>query len=151
MGYLNVEGPSGKRIIVPDPNSASVITELYDQFATGKYSVRSLAVKFRLEGGTLRGRPLNTSLVQSTRTTTRFARLCGAFPGAGFGLVTICLNEETKNEQREQSRDRSNRIHDRVRLEGLLDSHPAIFLHHPEARIVNMRESRTAYGHGEGH
>jgi site-specific DNA recombinase len=63
LGYLNAEGSNGKRTIVPDPNSASVITELYDHFATGKYSIKSLAAKFRLEGCTLRGRPLNTSLV----------------------------------------------------------------------------------------
>lgn len=35
VGYRNVDGADGKRIIVPDPDAASVITELFGRFAVG--------------------------------------------------------------------------------------------------------------------
>lgn len=63
VGYLNAEGPIGKRILIRDPDCASVITEIYSRFARRTYSVRSLAAELRLEGYTLRGRRLNNSLV----------------------------------------------------------------------------------------
>jgi site-specific DNA recombinase len=38
VGYRNVDGADGKRIIAPDPDSASVIAELFDRFAAGRLS-----------------------------------------------------------------------------------------------------------------
>jgi len=63
IGYLNVDGPNGKRIIVPDPNTAPIITEMFARFSTGEYSVKRLAAAFRSEGIKPRGRTLNSSLV----------------------------------------------------------------------------------------
>ena len=63
IGYLNVDGPNGKRIIVRDPDTAPSITELFERFATGEYSVKRLAAAFRSEGRTLRARKLNGSLL----------------------------------------------------------------------------------------
>src|SRR6202045_4808741 len=39
VGYRNADGPNGKRIIVPDEQSAPLISELCKRFATGKYSL----------------------------------------------------------------------------------------------------------------
>ena len=63
IGYLNVAGPNDKRIIVPDPDTATAVTELFERFATGEYSVKGLAAAFRSEGSRPRGRTLNSSLV----------------------------------------------------------------------------------------
>lgn len=62
IGYRNVFGPSGKRIIVPDPEAAPVIAEMFERFATGEYSVVRLVAQLRQEGCVLRRR-LGTSLV----------------------------------------------------------------------------------------
>ncbi len=62
VGYQNADGPNGKRIIVPDPETAPVVREVFERFATGEYSVQRLAAQFRGEGRTLRGRSLNGSL-----------------------------------------------------------------------------------------
>jgi site-specific DNA recombinase len=62
-GYRNVDGPNGKRIIVPDPDSAPVITELFRRFATGSFSLTALVTRFRTEGITFRGRKLQKSTV----------------------------------------------------------------------------------------
>jgi DNA invertase Pin-like site-specific DNA recombinase len=61
VGYRNAVGPSGKRIIVPDPDAAPMITELFDRFATGRYSLRALVKELNGEGGKLRGHKLCSS------------------------------------------------------------------------------------------
>ena len=63
VGYRNVDGPNGKRILVRDADTAPVITDLFEYFRTGKYSLKSLAAQFRLEVRTLRGRQLHPSLL----------------------------------------------------------------------------------------
>ncbi|MBZ5594964.1 MAG: recombinase family protein [Acidobacteriia bacterium] len=62
-GYRNVDGPNGKRIIVPDPDAASVVTELFGRFGAGRHSVRALVKELNAEGFSLRGRKLNSSVV----------------------------------------------------------------------------------------
>ena len=61
VGYRNVDGPNGKRIIVPDPATAGVITELFARFRTGRYSLERLVEELRGEGMTLRGQKLYRS------------------------------------------------------------------------------------------
>ena len=50
LGYLNVDGTNGKRIIKPDPDVAPVITCMFEQYATGKYSLKQMAKKARADG-----------------------------------------------------------------------------------------------------
>ena len=45
LGYVNMVGPDGKRIIAPDPNLALVITKLFEWFATGTQSLKEIAGK----------------------------------------------------------------------------------------------------------
>jgi site-specific DNA recombinase len=63
VGYRNADGPGGKRIIVPDPDEASVITELFERFAAGCHSVKALVGACNAEGLKLRGRKLYSSIV----------------------------------------------------------------------------------------
>ncbi len=44
LGYENVEGPSGKRIIEVDPVSGPLIVKLFEWYATGRYSLREIGV-----------------------------------------------------------------------------------------------------------
>ena len=60
-GYQNVDGPNGKRIIVPEPSEAPIITELYNLFASGTYSLEALVTLARERGMTLRGKRLQKS------------------------------------------------------------------------------------------
>lgn len=59
-GYGNIEGPDQRRIIVPN-SDAPVITRLFEEFATGRYSLKALAAKSRAEGWTVGGRRLHKS------------------------------------------------------------------------------------------
>src|SRR3569623_1855957 len=63
VGYKNIDGPHGKRVIVPDPDTALVITQFFDRFATGRHSVKSLAKELNSEAVILRCCPLHGSVV----------------------------------------------------------------------------------------
>lgn len=63
IGYHNVDGAEGKRTIVPDPNAAPVVTDIFERFAEGRHSVKSLVKEMNAEGVQLRGRKLQSSVV----------------------------------------------------------------------------------------
>jgi site-specific DNA recombinase len=63
VGYRNADGPGAKRVIVPDPETAPVILLIYERFATGRYSIKTLVKEFNTEGLRLRGRQLSSSVV----------------------------------------------------------------------------------------
>jgi site-specific DNA recombinase len=50
LGYRNVADLDGRRIIVVDPNSAPIISKLFEWYATGQCSLRELARKARDAG-----------------------------------------------------------------------------------------------------
>jgi hypothetical protein len=60
VGYRNADGADGKRIIVPDPDAGSVITGMFERFAAGGHSVKSLVKEMNAEGIQLRGRRLQS-------------------------------------------------------------------------------------------
>ena len=49
-GYVNTVGTDGRRVIVPDPVLGPVVTRLFEWFATGQYSLKTLARKAHEEG-----------------------------------------------------------------------------------------------------
>ena len=61
IGYRNHDRPTGKRVIVPDPEAAPVIGRLYQLFQTGDFSLKELTTVARSEGLTLRGTRINKS------------------------------------------------------------------------------------------
>jgi site-specific DNA recombinase len=50
LGYRNVAGPDGKKIIVPDPDKAGIIAHLFGWYATGTLSLKEAAEKARSAG-----------------------------------------------------------------------------------------------------
>src|SRR5713101_8598207 len=63
VGYRNVNGTDGKRTIASDPDAAPVITDIFDRFASGRHSVKSLVKEMNSEGVQLRSRRLQSSVV----------------------------------------------------------------------------------------
>src|SRR5215472_11432701 len=43
LGYLNVTGPDGRKVIAVDPEVAPVISKLFEWYATGAYSLKEVA------------------------------------------------------------------------------------------------------------
>jgi site-specific DNA recombinase len=50
LGYLNVVGANGKKIIEPDPMLAPIITRMFEWYATGQYSLAEVTKIARTEG-----------------------------------------------------------------------------------------------------
>src|SRR5205814_831906 len=50
LGYRNVNGPEGKKVIEPDPNVAQVVKRLFGWYATGTYSIREVTKMARAAG-----------------------------------------------------------------------------------------------------
>ncbi len=67
LGYRNVTGPDGKKIIEPDPKFAGTITHLFGWYATGTLSLRETAAQAKAAGLVHRrtGGPLPTSNIHA--------------------------------------------------------------------------------------
>ncbi|PHZ83926.1 recombinase family protein [Paremcibacter congregatus] len=65
LGYLNVAGENGKRIIETDPVLGPMITCLFEWYCTGRYSLRQVSEKARQAGLIFRksGKPVPTSSI----------------------------------------------------------------------------------------
>ena len=50
FGYRNVLGENGKKTIEPDPELAPVVRQMFEWYATGRYSVREITHMARSEG-----------------------------------------------------------------------------------------------------
>jgi DNA invertase Pin-like site-specific DNA recombinase len=86
LGYKNVVGPDGKRIIVPDKQLAPVVRKLFERYATGKYSLKELAKLARADGLVYRksGNPVPTSTVHKI---LRKRAYCGEYDYNGLTYV----------------------------------------------------------------
>src|SRR4029077_12943314 len=73
LGYRNLVGSDGKKIIEPDPESAPIITRLFEWYATGALSLKEAAEKARAAG--LVYRKSGASVPVSTVHTTLRNRL----------------------------------------------------------------------------
>jgi site-specific DNA recombinase len=54
LGYRNVQGPHGKRIIAPDPDVAPFVPKIFAWYATGQHSLKEVAERARSSGLTYR-------------------------------------------------------------------------------------------------
>jgi DNA invertase Pin-like site-specific DNA recombinase len=68
LGYRNVAGADGKKIIEPDPESAPIISRLFEWYATGTLSLKEAAQKARAAELVYRksGAPVPVSTVHAT-------------------------------------------------------------------------------------
>lgn len=53
LGYRNVVGPAGKKIIEVDPNTAPGVVRLYEWYGTGRYSLKQAGKKSSRDGNGL--------------------------------------------------------------------------------------------------
>jgi DNA invertase Pin-like site-specific DNA recombinase len=82
-GYRNAVSEDGKRIIVPDPVLGPIVTRLFTWFATGQYSLKSLAKKTYEQG--FRFRKSGNRIPISTLHKILRKRICtGDFDYAGI-------------------------------------------------------------------
>ena len=67
LGYLNVTGPDGRKVIAADPDVASIVAKLFEWYATGEFALKEVAKKARAAGLAYKksGAPVPTSTVHS--------------------------------------------------------------------------------------
>ena len=77
LGYRNIIGSSGKKVIEPDPETAPLIGRLFEWYATGTFSVREAARKVRAAGLVHRksGAPVPVSTVHAILRNRLYAGL----------------------------------------------------------------------------
>ena len=65
IGYVNVLGPEGKRVVVLDNERAALVARAFEWYATGEFSVKQVAQMARRAGLSFRksGRPISTAKV----------------------------------------------------------------------------------------
>ena len=68
LGYRNITGPDGKKIIAVDPDVAPIITKLFEWYATGQLSLKEAAKKAQTAGLVYRksGAKVPVSTVQTS-------------------------------------------------------------------------------------
>ena len=103
LGYRNVAGADGKKIIEPDPESAPIISRLFEWYATGTLSLKEAAQKARAAGLVYRksGAPVPVSTVHATLRNRlymgEFEWNGCVYPGKHQPLVTRDLWERVQD------------------------------------------------------
>ncbi len=82
LGYRNVVGESGKKVIEPDPELAPMINRLFEWYATGRHSLRELTRMARREGMAFR-KSANTISTSTVHKMLRSRIYMGEFEWAG--------------------------------------------------------------------
>src|SRR5215831_8572788 len=152
LGYRNVAGADGKKIIEPDPESASIISRLFEWYATGTLSLKEAAQKARAAG--LVYRKSGTSVPVSTVHATLRNRLyMGEFEWSGriyYGkhqpLVTRELWERVQGVLDGRHAKKHRRVKHNFALSGL------IACGHCGCSIVGeIKKQRYVYYHCTGY
>src|SRR6266446_6114442 len=97
LGYRNLTGPNGKKIIEPDPETAPLIGRLFEWYAAGTLSLREAARKLRAEGLVHRksGAPVPVSTVHAILRNRLYAGVFEwngrPYPGTHDPLVSLEL------------------------------------------------------------
>jgi DNA invertase Pin-like site-specific DNA recombinase len=67
LGYRNITGQDGKKVIAADPDVAPIVIKLFEWYATGQYALKEVAKKARAAGLVYRrsGNPVPTSTVHA--------------------------------------------------------------------------------------
>jgi hypothetical protein len=82
VGYHNVDGPTGKRIIIPDPVRAPVVRRLFELYASGNYSQAEITTEAKKLGLNRKksGQALAKSSIQHLLSNSLY---CGYFNWQG--------------------------------------------------------------------
>jgi len=82
LGYRNITGPDGKRIIATDPAVAAIVAKLFEWYATAQFSVREATLKAR-ELGLVYRKSGGKIPVSTVNAILRNRLYCGQFEWNG--------------------------------------------------------------------
>ena len=102
LGYRNVMGANGKRVIEVDPETAPLVVKLFEWFSTGMYSLKQVGNRARREGMAYRKshKPIGTSsvhkILRSRIYTGEFDWLGKRYEGSHEPLIPVELWERVQ-------------------------------------------------------
>lgn len=102
LGYRNVMGPNGKRVIEADPEAAPGVAKLFEWYSTGMFSLKQLGFRARAEGIVNRQKltPITTAsihkILRSRIYTGEFDWLGKRYQGSHEPLVPVELWERVQ-------------------------------------------------------
>jgi DNA invertase Pin-like site-specific DNA recombinase len=150
VGYRNADGPAGKRVIVPDPDTAPVIYRLFELFASGDFSLKELVDHARTEGLTLRGKRIQKSVLHQILRRRLYS---GDFDfngetyrGAYEAVVSPDMWERVQSLLDRHGKNNQHRIKHDFAYSGLIRcGHCACML------VAEIKKGRYVYYHCSGH
>ena len=102
LGYLNVTGPDGRKVIAVDPENAAFIINMFEWYSTGQFSLKEVAFHARSAGFRYpkSGKPVPTSTVHTILRnqlyTGRFEWNGTRYQGKHEPLVSVDLWERVQ-------------------------------------------------------
>ena len=97
LGYRNVMGPNGKRVVEPDPDVAPIITQVFQWYGTGECSISEVTDRAQAAGLVSRGSKKSVSksnihvLLRKRFYTGYFDWNGKTYKGSHEPLVSIAL------------------------------------------------------------
>jgi DNA invertase Pin-like site-specific DNA recombinase len=150
VGYQNVDGPNGKRIIMAHPDEAPIIRDLFTEFATGNYSLKTLALHAREQGIEIRGRKLHTStlhqILRKRIYTGRFDFNGVTYAGSHEPLISIDLWDRVQRILDERKEHQTKGVRREFPFTGLVRCG-----HCGLSMVAELKKGRYAYYHCTGH
>ena len=110
VGYKNVLGKSGKRIIKPDSRSAAFVIRLFKTYSSGNYSLGDIAQRFKSKGLVINKnkRPLHRSTVHKILSNQMYSGTFNwngiLYQGKYIPLITEKLWEKVQGKLRTRSK-----------------------------------------------
>lgn len=149
LGYRNVQDSTGKRIIVPDAD-APTIARLFEEFATGDYSLKLLAEKARKQGIALRGRPVYKSelhqILRKRIYTGDFDWDGSKYPGTHEAIVSRDVWEKVQALLDHRVANKQHRVRHDFTFTGFVRCG-----HCGCALVGELKKGRYVYYHCTGH
>jgi DNA invertase Pin-like site-specific DNA recombinase len=150
VGYQNVDGPNGKRIIAVHADEAPIVSDLFAQFATGNYSLKTLALHVRGQGFTLRGRKLYVStlhqILRKRIYTGNFDFNGNTYQGSHEPLITTEVWDRVQRILNERKEHQTKGVRREFPFTGLIScGHCGLRL------VAELKKGRYVYYHCTGH
>jgi site-specific DNA recombinase len=152
LGYRNVDGANGKRVIEPDQEVAPHVTKMFERYAVGGLALRDVAKKARADGFSYRksGKPVPTSTVHKILRNRlymgEFEWNGRIYKGSHQPLVTRDLWERVQDMMNGRNASKHRRVKHNFAFSGL------ITCGHCGCSIVGeIKKKRYIYYHCSGY
>ena len=152
LGYRNITGPDGKKIIAIDPVVAPIISKLFECYATGQYSVREATVKarelglvYRKSGAKIPASTVN-AILRNRLYSGQFEWNGKLFQGSHEAIVSVELWERVQGVMDGRLAKKHRRMTRDFAFSGLIACHTCGC-----AVVGEIKKERYVYYHCTGH